>query len=143
MTVNFTFEDLDAFGNRLHINTAIDLIINFFVIYLILTKSTKPMGDYKYYILFTVCSGLLMDFHLSFIFGMFITFPLPGNCAAGIAKHFNWFWGSNFQFVSNIMKTVLLILLIFLFSVVPTYYLESSWNLYPGVFSISLLFFEQ
>ena len=108
MPSNFTFEDLDAFGQRLHINTAIDLIVNFYVIYLILTKSTKQMENYKYYILFTVCTGLLMDFHLSFIFGMFITFPLPGNCAAGISKHFNWFWGSNVQFVSKNMNKSLI-----------------------------------
>ncbi|KAE9549183.1 hypothetical protein FO519_007608 [Halicephalobus sp. NKZ332] len=29
---------------------------------------------------------------------MFITFPLPGNCAAGISRYFSWYWGSNFQF---------------------------------------------
>ncbi|KAE9546496.1 hypothetical protein FO519_010292 [Halicephalobus sp. NKZ332] len=29
---------------------------------------------------------------------MFVTFPLTGNCAAGIARHFSWYWGSNFQF---------------------------------------------
>ncbi|KAE9547852.1 hypothetical protein FO519_008938 [Halicephalobus sp. NKZ332] len=57
------------------------------------------MGFYKYYILFTAISAMVMDFHISCFYGIYIFFPQPITCATGIARFFNYYFGSilNYQ----------------------------------------------
>uniref|UniRef100_A0A914P9T9 Uncharacterized protein n=1 Tax=Panagrolaimus davidi TaxID=227884 RepID=A0A914P9T9_9BILA len=95
----YTLEAVGLFENRLFINTILTIIFNGLAVYLILKHSATVMGNYKCYILSTVIFAFLMDFHLSFIWGMFPLYPYPGVCPAGIAKHFGQFWGGAVQYV--------------------------------------------
>ena len=98
----FTREKYLAHGDRLHANTAIDLVVNSVTAYVILKHSTNAMGIYKYYILSTLTCSFLMDFHTTFIYGPFILLPSPVMCGSGIvARHFGYLWGQLMQYVSD------------------------------------------
>ena len=97
----FTLSEYLAYGDRLHVNTAIDLAVNSVAAYVVLRHSTKAMGIYKYYILSTIATAFLMDFHSTFIFGPFIMLPTTIMCGSGfVARHLNFIWGQIFQYVS-------------------------------------------
>ena len=85
-TMNSVMDEFGGYFWRLQINTGTNLSVNFICIYLILTKSTPAMGYYKYYILFTVVAAMIMDFHISCIYGLYIPFPLPVSCSTGVAR---------------------------------------------------------
>ena len=95
----FSFAEFDYYFLRFQINTVCNLLVNSFCIYLILKKSTPAMGHYKYYILFTVVAAMIMDFHISFIYGMYIFYPQSISCATGLARFSNYYFGSIFHYV--------------------------------------------
>uniref|UniRef100_A0AC35FYF4 Uncharacterized protein n=1 Tax=Panagrolaimus sp. PS1159 TaxID=55785 RepID=A0AC35FYF4_9BILA len=100
---NFSFvtlEYLEANGNRLRWNSALNIPINGLAAFIILKYSTPAMGMYKYFILATVLSAFIMDFHSSFIYGFFDIIPTPISCPTGITKNLGWFWGTTVNFVS-------------------------------------------
>ena len=96
---DFSFKTFDSYFLRFQINTVCNLFVNSICIYLILTKSTSAMGYYKYYILFTVISAMIMDLHISFVYGLYIFFPQPVACATGLARYANYYFGSIFNYV--------------------------------------------
>ena len=93
-------EMFNSYFWRLQFNTVCNLLVNVITIYLILRHSTAEMGNYRYYILFTVLSALIMDFHISCFFGLYVLFPAPIVCATGITRYSNYYFGSIFQYVS-------------------------------------------
>ncbi|KAE9548175.1 hypothetical protein FO519_008615 [Halicephalobus sp. NKZ332] len=95
---NYTVEDLDSYFARLHINTVWTLVTNIMAIYLILNRTTKEMGRYKYYLLLTVVMPMIMDLHISVIYGLFMTMPAGGHCAAGFSRHFGQYFGTIVQY---------------------------------------------
>ena len=98
----YTIEGFIAYGDRLHINSIIDIIINGVATFVVWNYSTKAMKTYKYYILLTIFCTFLMDFHVTFIYGPFLMLPSTIICGAGIfSRNMNSFWGSIFQFVSS------------------------------------------
>ena len=97
---NFSFEEFDSYFLRFQINTVCNLLVNSFCVYLILKKSTQAMGYYKYYILFTVMSAMIMDFHISCIYGMYFLVPSPFACGTGLTRFFNRYFGNSVQYVS-------------------------------------------
>uniref|UniRef100_A0A914QX52 Uncharacterized protein n=1 Tax=Panagrolaimus davidi TaxID=227884 RepID=A0A914QX52_9BILA len=97
----YTKEDFLNYGNRLHINIIIDIIVNGFAAYIVLKHSTKTMGIYKYYILSTIVCAFLLDFHLTVIYGPLALIPTPVTCSAGVvARNFNAFWGNAIQWAT-------------------------------------------
>ena len=106
---NFSFATFDYYFMRFQVNTVCNLLVNSTCIYLILRKSTPSMGYYKYYILLTVVTAMLMDFHISFIFGPYIFIPQPITCATGLVRFFNYYFGSIFNYVSFISRNAVTI----------------------------------
>lgn len=96
---NATLEDLDYFFYKLQVNTVLSIVINSYAIFLCFKHSTEHMTYYKYYILATVISGAIMDFHLSFIYGVYLTLPISGSCCAGISRYFGRVGGPIAQYV--------------------------------------------
>ena len=99
-TVDFTDADLANYASRLHFNTGIDLFFNSLAILLILRHSTQAMKFYKWYILATIITSLIMDMHLTVVYGLYALFPTTIVCAAGLAKNWGWWWGQDFNYVS-------------------------------------------
>ena len=95
---NYTVEDLDNYYHRLHFNTAWTLLTDITAIYLIMAKTTKEMGKYKYYLLMTVVCPMIMDLHVSVIYGLFMVMPVGGHCTPGPARYLGQFFGTTFQF---------------------------------------------
>ncbi|KAE9552074.1 hypothetical protein FO519_004700 [Halicephalobus sp. NKZ332] len=75
MSFNITIEVLDGFSNRLHLNTVLNLVVNIPTIYFIVFHSSKAMGFYKYYLLYTVVTTLVMDLHQTFFYGIYFLLP--------------------------------------------------------------------
>ena len=95
---NYTVEDLDNYFHRFHINTAWTVLTNILAIYLVCTKTTKEMGNYKYYLLLTLFCPMIMDLHISVFFGIFMAMPVAGHCAAGLTRYLGYFFGSKIQY---------------------------------------------
>ena len=96
----YSLEDLEAYGRRLNGNTALAVIINGFAAWIVLKYSTPIMGKYKYYILLTIGTTFVMDFHVTAIYGLYPLFPFPGSCGAGLFRNFGFFWGEFIHYVS-------------------------------------------
>ena len=97
----FTLQEYLAYGDRLHANTAIDMVVNSVAAYIVLKHSTKAMGIYKYYILSTIVCAFLLDFHSTFIFGPFLMLPSLIMCGSGlVTRHLDYIWGQIVQYVS-------------------------------------------
>ena len=96
---NVTLEDLDRFFYKLQINTLSNIVINFYASYLCLKHSTTHMSYYKFYILATIISGAVMDFHLSFVYGIYLTLPISGSCCTGISRYLGRGGGPIAQYV--------------------------------------------
>ena len=101
---NLSLEDLTAYSARLHVNTILTVITNGLAIFLILKHSTKAMGRYRFYILFTCITALIMDLHLTVVYSPFPLFPLPAFCGTGIMQGFGWFWGASIHYVSDTLR---------------------------------------
>ena len=127
LNTSSALEMLDSYFWRLQMNTGFNLFINSVCIFLVLTKSTPAMGYYKYYILFTVVTAMVMDFHVSCIYGLYIFFPQPVTCATGIARYFNYYFGSILNYVSFVILEYLLDLLIL---ATHAFHTEWCWIIY-------------
>ena len=97
----FSVSEIDEYSTRLHFNTAADVGLNVVAGYLVLRHSTPAMGNYKYYIFSTIVLTLIMDIHLTVIYGMYTFLPSTMFCAAGLARNWGWFWGQTFNYVSS------------------------------------------
>ena len=101
MSKTLTFED-GYFSNavlRLHINAAVTIIFDIFVGYLVLYKSPKSMGSYKYYLLNIIVSSLILDLHLALFFVPVPLFPAIGLCSEGITKGLGRTFGGEIHMV--------------------------------------------
>ena len=85
---------------RLQINTVTNLSVNFMCIYLVLRYSTKAMGNYKYYILFNVISTMIMDFHITCVYGIMLLFPSPIQCASSPLRYIRGYYFAGINYVS-------------------------------------------
>ena len=101
MSSNFSVANLDNFASRLHYNTALNLGVNIPMIFLIIFYSSKAMGYYKYYLLYSVVTTMIMDFHQTFIFGMYLLLPTMTNCCSALCRHWGITLGPQLNFVSS------------------------------------------
>ena len=102
MSRNLSFDDAyfaDAVL-RLHINATVTIILDVFVAYLVLYKSPKSMGTYRYYLLNIIISALLLDLHLAFIFVPVPLFPAIGMCSEGLTKGLGRTFGGEIHMVN-------------------------------------------
>ena len=97
----YTKEEIISYGNRLHINTVIDIVINGVALYIVTKHSTQAMKTYKRFIMSTIISAFLLDFHITFIFGPFIVLPTPILCGASLFnRHCSFIWAHLIPYVS-------------------------------------------
>ncbi|KAE9556239.1 hypothetical protein FO519_000578 [Halicephalobus sp. NKZ332] len=96
--LEYTEQDVDSFLVKMHMNGALSVLSTALAIYLIIWKSPKAMGAYKWFLLNIVVSIFWFELFIIVIFTPFPIFPNPGFCAIGPLKQFGWYWGSTVPF---------------------------------------------
>lgn len=93
-SLEYTENDVDSFLWKMHINGGLSFFSNILAIYMILYKTPKSMGSYKWFLLNISLTILWFEIFLIVLFIPFPIFPNPGFCAIGPLKQFGWYWGS-------------------------------------------------
>ncbi|KAE9548031.1 hypothetical protein FO519_008753 [Halicephalobus sp. NKZ332] len=104
------------------------------------------MGYYKYYLLYTVVTTMIMDFHQTLIFGMYLLLPTMTNCCSGFCRSWDMFWGPQFNYIilnfsMSITGCSLIALALYRFYVLSgkVFIFESKYSI-PLLFIISVLY---
>ena len=87
---------------RLHSSAVLALFANALAVFIVTKHSTKAMGLYKYYILLTLITAVIMDLHLSVIYQPYPLFSISAMCGTGLFQNFSNFWGHSVQYVSRL-----------------------------------------
>ena len=100
--LEYTEDDVDSFLLKMHMNGVLSILSTALAIYLIIWKSPKSMGAYKWFLLNIVISIFWFEVYIIFILVPFPIFPNPGFCTIGPLKAFDWYWGATVPFVSRL-----------------------------------------
>uniref|UniRef100_A0AC34RSZ3 Uncharacterized protein n=1 Tax=Panagrolaimus sp. JU765 TaxID=591449 RepID=A0AC34RSZ3_9BILA len=92
-------EEIFGFAPHLYIFAAVNIIVNCTVTYLILFHSTQNMKFYKWFLLYSVVTAMIMDLHNSIIYGAYYLLPAMIACCTGICKNWGMYWGSNLNYM--------------------------------------------